>query len=376
MFLSDKERDETIWACRFCMMCQTADRVGEIVRNESYTPRGRGAIIHSLEKGLLAWNEDVADIMFTTLNDGRLQEWCVGNYDHEELIIDTRAKLFEKNLVPEDIRQFLLQLRNRFTNHERFINHLQTTHLAIDESAATLLYIGRDVTQEWVGTLSNFARILTTAGVRFNILSQEPTSGYEFYQAGDFDGAAECSKNLATAIKKTGATHIVVLEADCHRMLTTRTKRFGGDTSDLHVEHFTTTIRSLVEDNKLQIKQLAKRTTATFQDPCNIARYCGITEDPRKILSLLGVELIEMDPSGKLAYCCGGSGLLPVHRPEVAHEAAVKRCNEAAETKADYLATACMGCHQMLDHGYRSGNHPAPPSLIHLIDLVAQRVVL
>ncbi|WP_161949781.1 (Fe-S)-binding protein [Desulfofustis glycolicus] len=356
------------------MMCQTADRVGEIICNESYTPRGRGAIIHSLEKGLLVWNEDIADIMYTTLNDGRLQEWCVGNYDHEELIIDTRAKLFAKNLVPEDIRQFLLQLRNRFTNHERLINHLKSAQLSPDASANTLLYIGRDVTPEWMGTLTTFAQFLKTAGVRFNILPQEPLSGYEFYQAGDFDSAAACSKTLATAIKNTGSTHVMVLEADCFRMLTTRTKRFGGDTSGLQVEHFTTTIRRLAEENKLPIKHLAEATTVTFQDPCNLARYCGNTEDPRKILSLLDAELIEMDPAGKLAYCCGGGGLLPVHRPEVAREAAAMRCREAAETKADYLVTACMGCHQMLTHGCRKDDQLAPPQLIHLIDLVARAV--
>ena len=48
--------------------------------------------------------------MYTTLNDGLLQEWCVGNYDHEELMIDTRAKIFEKGLAPEEIAAYTKHL--------------------------------------------------------------------------------------------------------------------------------------------------------------------------------------------------------------------------------------------------------------------------
>ena len=101
MFLSDKERAETIWACRYCPMCQHADRVARLVRKESYSPRGRGAILFALEKGLLSLDESVADIMYTTTNDGLLQEWCVGNYDHEELILDTRGPALRKGVGPE-----------------------------------------------------------------------------------------------------------------------------------------------------------------------------------------------------------------------------------------------------------------------------------
>ena len=103
MFLTEKEREETIWACRFCMMCHVADRVGQVVRRESYTPRGRGAIIYAVDKGLLSADEGVADIMYTSLNDRLIREWCVGHYDHEELVIDERARLFSGGLAPAEI---------------------------------------------------------------------------------------------------------------------------------------------------------------------------------------------------------------------------------------------------------------------------------
>jgi Fe-S oxidoreductase len=68
MFLSDKERTETIRACRYCPMCQHADRVASLVRKESYTPRGRGAVL--LPRRGFFLDESVADILYTTVNDG------------------------------------------------------------------------------------------------------------------------------------------------------------------------------------------------------------------------------------------------------------------------------------------------------------------
>ena len=56
-------------------MCQHADRVAGLVR-KSLTLREEEGVLFALEKGLLTLDESVADIMYTTINDGLLQEWC------------------------------------------------------------------------------------------------------------------------------------------------------------------------------------------------------------------------------------------------------------------------------------------------------------
>lgn len=371
MFLNDQERSETIWACRFCMMCQTADRVGEVVRNESYTPRGRGAIIHALEKGLLKWDENIAEIMYSTLNDGRLQEWCVGNYDHDELVIDTRAKLFEKGLMPEEIAQHFLKLKSHVRNNEGLINSLKKAGIAIDEHAKTLLYIGCNSTKENFPTIGRFAALLNAVGIGFQVFSEEPICGHAYYQGGDFKSAAEISKKLADELRRIDVSKVIVLEADCYRMLSTRTKRFGGDTTGISFEHFSTTLCSVLVDKKIEVKKPLDGLTATYQDPCVLARYCGLVDEPRKIIAAIGMKLVEMDPAGKLAFCCGGGGLLPVYKPEIAAEISTKRCREAIETKAAYLVTACFGCHKMLSIGYDKEIAAGSQKIVHLIDLVA-----
>ncbi len=376
MFLNDEERSETIWACRFCMMCQVADRVGEVVMNESYTPRGRGAIICALEKGLLKWDEEIADIMFTTLNDGRLQKWCVGNYDHEELIIDTREKLFQKGLLPERIRQLFLEEKRKTFNHEPLISMIKKSGITINKSSEILIYIGYNPTLENYNTIAKFANILNFANIQFKILFEEPISGHDYYQGGDFESASIASKKIAETIQNENVSKVIVLEADCYRMFTTRTKRFGGNIAGISFEHFIVTLNNLLEKKLIRVTKPYDGLTVTYQDPCMLARYCGLTVDPRKILTTIGTKLIEMDPSGKTAFCCGSGGLLPIHQPDIAIEIARKRCREAFETRAEYLVTACFGCHKMLSVGLEKENNPDSPKISHIIDLVAESIEL
>jgi Fe-S oxidoreductase len=117
MFLTDEERSETIWACRFCMMCHAADNISNIIGRESYTPRGRAAILEAYEKGVIEMDESFTDIMYTTLNDGSIREWCLSHYDYEELIIDTRARIYKKGYAPDSVNQFVNYLRSNNGNH-------------------------------------------------------------------------------------------------------------------------------------------------------------------------------------------------------------------------------------------------------------------
>ncbi len=172
MFLSEKERDETIWACRFCMMCHCADRVGQVVRRESYTPRGRGAIIFALDKGLLEYDEGVADIMYTSLNDRMLQHWCVGNYDHEELVIDTRARIFEKGLAPEDVMAYAKNLRNNPVQGDDPVKIVTEAGVNLDSDSDTLLFCGSTARQTQQATLVAAAKLFNQAGHPFKVLEK------------------------------------------------------------------------------------------------------------------------------------------------------------------------------------------------------------
>jgi len=81
---------------------------------------------------------------------------------------------------------------------------------------------------------------------------------------------------------------------------------------------------------------------AAYHDPCHLARGCGVVEEPREVLSAAGVELVELEHSGRETACCGAGGGLPVTFPELSAELAKRRLEEAA---SEVLLTFCPTCY-------------------------------
>lgn len=82
----------------------------------------------------------------------------------------------------------------------------------------------------------------------------------------------------------------------------------------------------------------------TYHDPCNVARGMNMVDEPREIIKQIGVEVVEMETSGKQAECCGGGGGLLVTDKSLAERLAEKRMNQALKTGARTLVTLCPTC--------------------------------
>lgn len=377
MFLNDRERAETIGACRFCPMCYAGDRLAQAVGRESYAPRGRAAILFAMERGLLQADASVADIMYTTLNDGLLRQWCVGNYDHEELVLDARARLFVAGLAPEEISRHLDAARAALGRPSEAGAALKAAGVAVEPRADVLLLtdcLGHGTPEATRGEALTAGRLLNAAKVPFTVLPTLTSCGWPFYQGGDLEGAKRCSVALADAIRQTGATTILTVDADCLRMLQTRTRRFGGDLAGKRAVHVTAALAEWFESGRLRArKALARRVT--YHDPCALARYCDEVESPRRVLGhVVEGTLLEMETHGRWANCCGGGGLLPVHRPDLTAAVAARRFAEAAATGADVVATACGGCQGVLEGARRASG--SGPRVVSLLALVAEALEL
>jgi Fe-S oxidoreductase len=371
MFLNEKERAETIWACRFCMMCHCADRVGQVVRRESYTPRGRGAIIFALEEGFLDYDEGVADIMYTSLNDRMIQHWCVGNYDHEELVIDARARIFKKGLAPEDVIAYSKNLRTNPVQGGDPEKILSDAGVTLDSDSDTLLFCGSAARGSQQATLIAAGKLFNQAGQPFKVLADEPSSGWALYQLGDFEGAKEISALLAERIRQNKVSKVTVLDADSYRMLMGRTTRFGGDIKGIKILHINAVMAGWLKDKQISV---AEKITdaATYHDPCVLARFFEDIDSPRDILSqILAEELKEMATNKKLANCCGAGGMLAVHRPDVSEDVAAMRIDEAIESGAARLISGCPRCDETFKNAV-AARGIKDIQVVNLVELVAQ----
>jgi Fe-S oxidoreductase len=85
-----------------------------------------------------------------------------------------------------------------------------------------------------------------------------------------------------------------------------------------------------------------------FHDPCHLGRGCNIMEEPRQVLSRLGLQVVEMNEQGLEAPCCGAGGGLELVDPDLAQEVARARIADAQAAGARMLATECLVCYNNL----------------------------
>jgi Fe-S oxidoreductase len=94
----------------------------------------------------------------------------------------------------------------------------------------------------------------------------------------------------------------------------------------------------------------------TYHDPCQLARYLGIVDEPRRILRAIeGLELVEAErTSGEWSTCCGGGGGFEAVFPEMSEILACNRAKELTETGADIIVTQCPGCIMQINTGLKA----------------------
>ena len=96
-----------------------------------------------------------------------------------------------------------------------------------------------------------------------------------------------------------------------------------------------------------------REVKVTYHDPCQLARYLGLIDEPRQILGAIkGIELVETDWTNReWATCCGGGGGFEAVFPELSEILAVNRAKELVETGAQIIVTHCPGCIMQLKAG-------------------------
>ncbi|MFW9864454.1 MAG: (Fe-S)-binding protein, partial [Candidatus Thorarchaeota archaeon] len=83
----------------------------------------------------------------------------------------------------------------------------------------------------------------------------------------------------------------------------------------------------------------------TYHDPCHIGRHMGLYKAPRDVLQEIpGVELVEMIRNKENAWCCGSGGGVRSAFKDLSSFAARERIEEAKETDAQAIVSACPFC--------------------------------
>ncbi len=186
------------------------------------------------------------------------------------------------------------------------------------------------------------AAILQKAGVDFGILGTELSCcGESARKAGSETLFQNLAQSNINAFFEAGVKKIVVTSPHCYETFKKEYPALGGNFEIAHVTQF---LAELIKDGRLKPTK-ALNTRITYHDPCYLGRHNKIYDEPRAILkSIPGVELVEMVNTGEDSLCCGGGGGRIWMESKKGERLCDLRLDQALETGASTLVTACPYC--------------------------------
>jgi Fe-S oxidoreductase len=225
-----------------------------------------------------------------------------------------------------------------------------------------------------------FATCLDAAGVSFAILGQEEScTGDPARRMGnDYVFQVLAAGNIETLDRYAmGRRTIVTACPHCFNTIGNEYGQLGGH---YRIVHHSVYLRELLATGRLRLGAdgSLERRSVTLHDSCYMARYNGVIGEPRDVLGAVpGLELREMERSGRGSFCCGAGGGRMWMEETRGTRINAARTSQALATGAEVVATECPFCMTMLRDGLAADptNAAGTVSAIDISELLAESVV-
>ncbi|MGE5344771.1 MAG: response regulator [Acidithiobacillales bacterium] len=208
-----------------------------------------------------------------------------------------------------------------------------------------------------------------------------PSEGWDQTNFGLFSGddqlGGAAARRVFEKLKELSARRIVISECG-HGYRSTRCEgpNWAGIDQDFEMESSIFTMLRYVREGRIVVDPAKLGRRVTYHDSCNLARSCGITEEPRELLRAVATDFVEMIPNRAENFCCtGGGGAMSMseYTPRRLKSARIK-ADQIAATGATIVVTSCHNCvdglNDLIKH-YKLGCE-----VKQLVDLVADALVI
>ncbi|MBR9979342.1 MAG: 4Fe-4S dicluster domain-containing protein [Bacteroidetes bacterium] len=289
---------------------------------------------------------------------------CPVMIEHVDEIVDMRRYLtLTEGEFPEQLQVLYRNLENNFApwqfspdDRGLWADSLGIPSLSELGTAEDIDYLF------WVGCAGSFdarykkvsvalAGIMKTAGIRFAILGkEEKCNGDAARRAGnEYLAQMLMAENIET-LNAYKVKNIVTACPHCFHALQNEFPQFGGN---YNVIHHSQLINELIQRGIILLDK-ALEGGVTFHDSCYLGRYNNIYDQPRESLrGIPSATMIEMPRNRDKGLCCGAGGAQMFMEETEGKRVNIERTEEALETGAETIASACPFCMTMMTDGVK-----------------------
>jgi Fe-S oxidoreductase len=289
--------------------------IGPVLGILSDNLRRRGSVLPLSKNGATSWAKglNIPHEGETVLYTGLMYQ-LIPSID----TLSSRMALFEDSTI------------TRFFGLGRFVNQF------INLSFFMALTASKEMKQENNQVLRNIAGMLKKAGVEFGYLyDRELYSGALVYDGGIEESFGIHAQRVLEVFRRNGVRCVITVDPHTTNILRDVYPKFIKN-FDLEVKNY----MEVLAEKGLPVLQKQNKELV-IHDSCVYARYEGMIEQPRDLLTIAGVTTKEPELTGRSTHCCGG----PIESlfPSKAHEIAASRISQLKKN-GENIVTMCPIC--------------------------------
>ncbi|MBD3252572.1 hypothetical protein GF386_02485 [Candidatus Pacearchaeota archaeon] len=191
-----------------------------------------------------------------------------------------------------------------------------------------------------------YKKIFSKLGIDFKIIDKKICCGLPALEAGYESQARKLARRNLEIFREEGITSIITNSPGCYKMFIDNYPSLLPDWN-LEVRNLWKIISEKLRDKPRLIKHKAMEMIS-FHDNCYLGAYCGIYDEPREILELIGYQVVEMSDNRENAVCCGSCGGLPRTNLNLAEKIAKERLLQVKRAKVKKLVVSSVEDYALL----------------------------
>ena len=334
--MSEKSKQH-VESCRFCWMCHHICPIGNATGLERNTARARALGLSLVNRNAIELSEVIDNVYECACCGGCVQD-CTTGWDPVMFTKEARLDAAMEGVLPEYINVLVdncMETGNAY-GIKALDNELAAAIANHADKKDIVLFLGVDARYKVPGAAVKAIKVLEKAGVEFTVLADELASGAQLEYL--ISAANETKEQMtACAGALNGFAKVVAYDPQDAKVFKREYKEWGVDLG-AEVVTFTSFLAELLDAGKLAASQSSKEVT--YQDPFQLARDLGETEEPRKVVGSFAT-VKEMLCNGKDTMWAGNL-LMKEWMSSVIDDVAMGRIRNAKGVGADTIVTASV----------------------------------